>query len=436
MRRGVSIGLFATLLVACASSPGVTAAQRGDRAALSAYIKPLYDKGKIDNDEAARIAKAELERELSTAKDKDALERLRDAQPCVAEIEPVLQDLAKKHDALGAAAALALYETGNVSATRAREWTSDATPEWRAVGVRALVRPEDDEARHVALVDPSPEVRRASMRASGQANDPRDLDGLFEAARLDPEPMARNEAVRAIARITSNDPQIANRLRDLWTSSDDAVREDIASAYAAPSIASHGGAEALRVLVAAGHGPGVISGAAAILWASSHPSNYDAETRASALALLLRTIDSGSRRDRSFALAVVPTDDPSAVLALQKASKDEGDVDVRISALTRLLEVPTSRTEALSALEQLAQPDADHPSTGQRARASLARAGDLHVQAWIEKDLADEDASVRLGAVNALAALGRPARGAPLLADADPRVRTRAACTIVVAARK
>jgi hypothetical protein len=34
-----------------------------------------------------------------------------------------------------------------------------------------------------------------------------------------------------------------------------------------------------------------------------------------------------------------------------------------------------------------------------------------------------------------LAGLGVPARAAPLLADADPRVRARAACTILLAAR-
>jgi HEAT repeats len=436
MRNGMSVGLLALAIVGCGASSGVSAAQRGDRAALSAYIKPLHDKGQIDNAEAARIAKAELVRELSSAKNQDALDRLHDAQPCVPEIESVLEDLADKHDALGAAAALALYETGNLSASRARSWATDAMPEWRAVGVRALVREQDDEARHVALVDPRPEVRRASMRASAQANDPRDLDGLFEAARLDPEPMARNEAVRAIAHIETSDPEIANRLRDLWTNADDAVREDIANAYASPAIAVHGGAEALRVLVASGHGPGVISAAAAILRASmNRTSPYDKETRESALALLLRTIDAGSRRDRSFALAVVPVEDTTAVLAIKKASTDAGDLDVRISALSRLLEVPTSRADAIKDLEALAQPDEDRPAIGPRARAALARAGDLHIQAWIEKDLANQDASIRLGALSSLAALGRPARGAPLLADADVRVRTRAACAIIVASR-
>jgi hypothetical protein len=57
------------------------------------------------------------------------------------------------------------------------------------------------------------------------------------------------------------------------------------------------------------------------------------------------------------------------------------------------------------------------------------------VQAWIEDDLRANDPYTRLSAADALAALGRSARGAPLLADADASVRTRAACTLMVAAR-
>jgi hypothetical protein len=53
----------------------------------------------------------------------------------------------------------------------------------------------------------------------------------------------------------------------------------------------------------------------------------------------------------------------------------------------------------------------------------------------VERDLASPEPSARLGAAQALAALGRPARAAPLLADADPGVRARAACTILVGAR-
>ena len=70
-----------------------------------------------------------------------------------------------------------------------------------------------------------------------------------------------------------------------------------------------------------------------------------------------------------------------------------------------------------------------------RARQLLASARDVRVQAWIEEDLGSDDGAVRLAAVGALVALGRASRGAPVLADADPGVRTRGACALILAAR-
>ena len=70
-----------------------------------------------------------------------------------------------------------------------------------------------------------------------------------------------------------------------------------------------------------------------------------------------------------------------------------------------------------------------------RARFALATSGDRRVQAWVEQDLAADQPEVRLAAGTELAAMGVAARGAFLLADEDPGVRMRAACTIVMAAR-
>jgi hypothetical protein len=72
---------------------------------------------------------------------------------------------------------------------------------------------------------------------------------------------------------------------------------------------------------------------------------------------------------------------------------------------------------------------------GSRARFALAAAGDVRIQAWLERDLTSPDPSERLSAANALGAMGRSARGAPLLADPDASVRTRAACTLILAVR-
>jgi hypothetical protein len=125
--------------------------------------------------------------------------------------------------------------------------------------------------------------------------------------------------------------------------------------------------------------------------------------------------------------------DTEIVLALRRASADE-DGPIKVAALSRLLGSPPDRAQATRDLESIAG-HKDSPLAS-RARFALATAGDVHVQAWIEDDLASPDPQARLVAADALAALGRAARSAPLLADADPSVRTRAACTLLAAASR
>jgi len=153
--------------------------------------------------------------------------------------------------------------------------------------------------------------------------------------------------------------------------------------------------------------------------------------RSSALALLGRVIDRGTERERLEALAVSPLA-PELMDSLHHASIDAGDASVEVAAFGRLIENPHDRAVAISALEAFA---AQHDENGSRARLILAEAGDTRIQAWIEADLRAATPRSRIDAATALAALGRSARGALLLADADPEVRTRVSCTLLAASR-
>jgi hypothetical protein len=250
---------------------------------------------------------------------------------------------------------------------------------------------------------------------------------LLEAARLDPEPIVRTEALRAAEKIEGKGAALVARLRDLWEVGDDALKEDIAVAWSLPAIYAAGGHDALAVLVASQRGPGAIAGAGAVM----RSKHADKELTASAAALLGRTIEEGTRRDRLHAIAISPVDLP----AIRKAAdKDEPDAHVRVAALARLCEVPGDKSQAVEALRAYAAKK-DDEKLASAARLALAHAHDLRVQAWIEADLSAKDPYTRLSAADALAALGRSARGAPLLADGDASVRTRAACTLMAAAR-
>jgi hypothetical protein len=433
MRRFALLLVAASSAASCGGSALMRAATSGDRPALDREIAAREKAGDLTNAQAADVAKAVAEREIRDAKGKDAVDRVRDVRACARELDGVLADRAKTHDDAGAEAALARIDSGELGLGDARDSWGDAADGWRAVGARGLVRDEDGDARRRAFGDPAPGVRRSALRAAQTARAPEDLDALTEAARLDPEPMIRSEAVRAIARLPAA-PDVANRLRDLWTGSDDGVREDIAIAWASPDIFANGGRDALVVLLASGHGPGVLEGAAAIVRGS-----YDAdkELTTTAAANLLRAVDTGSTRERLHAIAALRLDRPEMLAALEKASKD-ADPEVVVGALARLVDAPKDRADALAKLEAYAALAKGGPGGGvlaERAKIALATAGDLRVQAWIEADLKSTVAYERVGAVSDLAALGRVARGAPVLADADAGVRTRAACAILIGAR-
>ncbi len=466
MRRFVRIlslsiarpALLLAAVAACGNS-ALRAAERGDSAKLRSEIASMHEKGKLSNDEAADLARAVAEREISTAKDEStALARLRETRACAAELDDALESRMKTRDGAGAEAALSRLEDGKLSDGDARAWRDDPDDRWRAVAARTLHREEDRTRRHAAIIDPSPRVRRSAIRAAAYASDATDLDLLFETARVDPELLLRNEALRSMSAILRDlddrarpkAAELAVKLRDLWTSGDDAIKEDVAVAWGLSPVFENGGREALRVALASGNGPGAIAAAGVVV----RSARKDPELMTSASALLARTILDGSRRDRLHALAVARPEAPRAstgagqspvLEAIRKAAQDD-DREVKVPALARLLDSKPDREAAKKELYAIAgygvkgfPGKADDPRAlehAARARHELAAAGELRIQAWIEQDLAAPEPQRKTSAASALAALGRPARAAPLLTDPDPSVRTRAACTMMTASRR
>ncbi|WP_394823386.1 HEAT repeat domain-containing protein [Pendulispora albinea] len=429
-------------LTGCGASPAMRAADRGDWAALRARIAEAHRAGKLSNADATDLARRVAKREIASAPPSQAVARVHDVSGCARELDGVLSSRMDVHDDAGAEAALSRIDAGELGAGGMRSFTSDASDAWRAVGVRGLTRKKDADARIAAMLDGSPRVRRSAMQASAEAasdgdiaNVDREVEQLATAARVDPQGIVRSEAVRALARIGGE--KVVAKLRDLWTNGDDGVREEIAVAWSLPNVYSHGGAAPLRLLVAAEHGPGALEAAAA----AARRKDVEPPIRASSVALLARTIAKGSRRDRLHAMAMAPTSEPDILDAFRQSAKGD-DPEMEIAANARLLESAPDREVAIKALELRALPaqdgapvDVQRQRLGGRARSALAMVGHVRVQAWIERDLQSPDPSMRLSAAAALGALGRAARGAPLLADADPEVRTRAACTLIMASR-
>ena len=437
--------IAALVLVAGCGNAALRAAERGDNAKLRAEIADKQRSGTLTNGEAADLARAVAEHEITSAKtEKDALARLDETRACARELDDAFEERMKTRDGAGAEAALLRLESGKLGTGSARAWLDDADDRWRAVATRTLRESDDRQRREKAILDPSPRVRRGAIRASAQAKDAADIDLLFETARVDPDLLLRNEALRAISSILRGDAghdraaEIAVRLRDLWTSGDDPLKEDIAVAWGLAPVFESGGREALRVAIAGGKGPGAIAAAGVVV-----RSVKDTDLVASGTALLARTITDGSRRDRLHALVVSRLEGP-VLEAARKAAHDD-DLEVRVPVLARLLGSKPDREAARADLFKLAgygvkgspgpSDDARSIEAAARARLALASAGELRIQAWIEQDLEAPQPQRKAWAAAALAALGREARAAPLLADPDPSIRTRAACTMLVAAR-
>jgi HEAT repeat protein len=410
----------------CAGAPALSAARSGDRAALGAALGVRQKAGDLSAREAADLAQAVAERDLAAATGDQAVARVQELRACARELDGALAERMRTHDAAGAAAALARVEARGLGPDDVRVFAGDADPAWRAVGARGLVRPDDRASRTRALMDADPRVRRQAVRAARDAADPGDLAPLAEVARVDPEPVVRTEAVRAIAGLppTGGDA-VALALRDLWTAGDEPLRGDIAAAWAAPSVWAAGGRDALRGALAAERGPGALEAAAAVL----RRRDADVEIAGMAAGQMARAMTSGGRVARLQAIAQATLERPE-LLAAVRTAVDNDDPEVRVSALARLAAHGDARARA--DLEALAQPGS--PSA-ERARFALAETGDRSVQGWLEQDLAGPEPEDRLAAAVGLAALGVPSRSAPLLADASASVRTRAACTIVMGAR-
>jgi HEAT repeat protein len=415
------------VLPSCAASPALRAAEAGDRPALASAVGERERAGDLSNGDAASLARAVAEHELRGASGAEGVDRVRDVRPCARELDRALASRSAYRDEAAAEAVLARIEARALDPGDLRAYATDADARWRAVGVRAFVRAEDQAARARALLDADPGVRRAAARAARDAADPADAAPLADAARRDPEPIVRSEAVRSLAALPPTPGgATADLLRDLWTAGDDGLREDIALAWSNSALWEAGGREALRVVIASDDGPGAVEAAAAVLRRRDCPPDLAESARAQ----LARAMDRGSTAVRSQAIAQSPADAKELRPSLVRLA-DSDDAEVRVGALARLAELKDAL--AIGKLEALAQPGSP---VGVRARLALASAGDRRVQAWIEQDLTASDPAQRLAAASALAALGVAARAAPLLADADARVRLRAACILVIAARR
>jgi HEAT repeat protein len=401
-------------------SASAKAARQGDLAALRAAIASERARCVLDRDDVRQLARLTAERELSRSAPSETIARIDEARACTRPLSATLETLAGTSGDVGASATLALIEnrTGDKDGERElRRHGASPNPLWRAVAARAAVGEELGPARRTFYTDADERVRLAALRAALDKGDRSDRHALLETARLDPNPLARALASRALGGIADGEAVLA--LRDLYARADEGLRQSIVDAWGQSEAAAAGGIRELLRVAESERGTPPIEAGWVLLRFTGTEDAPAVGTRA-----LLRAIDDGITRDRVLAIHDAPVADPRVVEALRKAAST-ADPEVKTAALSRLLESRAAHDEALRGLGALAK------SGSREAVYVLARAGDRSAARNVAQDLKASDAETKLTAARVLIGVGELDRAADLLADADAHVRMAAACAVL-----
>lgn len=416
---GLAITALLTLS-GCGTSTGVSLAERGDYAGLRRHLET--HQRKLDGGEVRDIAHAVVARTMQDTKPDEATARLDLLQGCLKKVDDVVERRAKTRDEAGAHAAFLLVDGGVVSPGDYRREASSDDAGWRAVGARTLFRGGDGELRRKLTVDLDVRVRRGALFAALDAGDADDATALLEAARLDPDGLARGVAARAAGRVGGRDVVLG--LKDRWATADDALRSSLASAWGMSASYDAGGRDQLMWIVETSRGVPALTAAGLL----KGRGGREAEA---ARAAIVRAVDSGPTDARVSAIAFADVDDADSLRALDKAAED-GDLRVRVAALGRVAWLKDRKQKALDELAQLASGTAPVRNA---ARSAMAVAGDRRVVSLLAEDTRASEPGVRAWAATELASMHEFPDAAPVLADDDAATRTRAACALLAMKR-
>lgn len=419
-------------MAGCGASPAMRALEDGHLEGLRALVTDDLQHGRLGMSNAVSLARAIARSEVLRANGDEGAQRMRELRSCAGEVEGELSHRADKRDPLGAAAASVLLEAGLSSPDAYRRWARAApgSPEaaWRPLGARGLISSDDGELRRELMADGDEEVRRGALRASIDAGDPFDTEPVLEAARVDPSPTARAQAIRAAGALGGERAVLA--LKDLWPRADGPVREAIVAAWASRGSWETGGRREIVWVVETQRGLPALAAASALLRTGGRANGE-------AVGVMERAVNEGPTGDRVRAIDVAPLRIPALRQAVNKAEADPDEV-VAVAAMTRRLEAPpedggaAERSSEREALIAKLLPIATGTGTGAMgAKGALARAKVKRVAPILERDGAASDAKLRVDAGTALAVLGDFSHAAVVAADPEPQVRTAVSCAIL-----
>lgn len=406
----------------CGASGPTGAALHSDLKTLQREIEEARRAGDLDESAVRALAAAVAERELRAARGDLAVDRVREFRGCLHPLADTFMDLAEGRTAAAPAATHALLAANQLPALPLFEKHFGVTdPAWRAVAARAALGAARGGARRQFMRDGDIRVRRAALHAAIVERDSADLGELVEAARLDPDPLARSLAVQALGAI--GERPAVRALRELWPGAELATRQGIVSAWGRSKAFQAGGeAELLWILETQTDLPVVVAAERLLALSERHA--------AQAAAVLLRIINDGPVDERRLAILLSP-DAPEfeAAIAELLAPTAPADEALQVMAAARLVRAAKFRNVASKRLRALLVSKTE--TIRRSATAALVAVRDPAVVAHLKQGLNSPAERVRQQAAVGLFLFGNYAEAASALGDERSQVRSHVACTIL-----
>jgi len=401
----------------CAPRPWISAARSGSLTDLQRYVEIAAERKQLNQARTAELAEAVAEREIATASDAMAYERIAGLRSCAADLCWPLRRRAKGADDVAAAASLVLLEAGLLEELPASASLGRTdTGAWRAFAARMAVEPGQRARVYTALVDPDRRVRHAAIEAILSSPVPGDGRNLVEVARLDPDISLRRKALLALGETGEFDSLL--EAREFWDSMVEASRLAYLQALNAPLARKRGGDMILtRIMESNDSLEGAV--AASLLYRQRAPGY--------AASRLLHALHEGSLSEKLLALASLSPSEPDMQREVLSIAQSDSPY-LRIAALELTLKAPTEAGKALNRLQAIAlSKDAD----SFEAAKILAMRGDEASIVRVERQLSTPLAAERLAAARLLFKVKRWSAVARALADDHPDVRLATACDVL-----
>lgn len=427
VRKRLLCSLVMTVALGCGRAPAVRYAQSGDFPALKKELDERAAKNDLDDGDMRAVSRAILEHDLKRFAGDEGIRRLSALTVCAKPIASALEATARGDDDLAATAAWVLVDSGVADKDAFTDaHRDDKRPRWRAVATRGLFDAGEASLRAERANDDDEHVRRAAVAAAGDAGCASDFPLLLEAARRDPIAIVQVDAVRALASIApkleegSPRADLVDRLNDLWTTGDDAMRGALARALAVPVLFDAGGRQVLDRVLGRDEGHASVDAASAMMGAGGQ----------NGALMLARLANNNDPAVRTHALRLLEPRRPEhaeVLLGVLQSKSPADDPSIKVVAAEALLHAPAHAPRAIEALLGLmGRPD----KVGTDAAIALASASDLRAKPRLIADLATPS-SLRFRVASALVRLGAPGEVRPLLASTDIDVRDGAACAVL-----